>query len=175
MCYPLRTGNVPDPRVIAHLVTGQSKMLRQEHCSESQKSIKTETAVTLLEVDLAHMGGCGVFSDSCSSQCRWARCSERSAACPVVLPLRHLLGPQIPRTWVIISYVLSQIKYLTFYTMSWAREASMALTDAKMIVIEENLIHLIVVEDKGQEGLKVEPAGSPVSCSASDRCWEGGD
>lgn len=46
----------------------------------------------------------------------------------------------------------------------------MALTDAKLIVIEENLIHLIVVEDKGQVGSKVEPAGSPVSCSASDRC-----
>lgn len=46
----------------------------------------------------------------------------------------------------------------------------MALTDAKLTVIEENLIQLIVVEDKGQVGLKVEPVGSPVSCSASDRC-----
>ena len=52
----------------------------------------------------------------------------------------------------------------------------MALTDAKLIAIGENLIHLIVVEDKGQVGLKVEPAGSPVSCSASDRCTgKGGD
>lgn len=51
----------------------------------------------------------------------------------------------------------------------------MALTDAKLIVIEENLIQLIVVEDRGQVGLKVEPVGSPISCSASDRCWKDGD
>lgn len=52
----------------------------------------------------------------------------------------------------------------------------MALTDAKLIAIGENLIYPIVVEDKGQVGLKIEPAGSPVSCSVSDRCTgKGGD
>lgn len=52
----------------------------------------------------------------------------------------------------------------------------MALTDAKLIAIGENLIHLIVVEDKSQVGLKIELVGNPVSCSASDRCpGKGGD
>lgn len=34
-------------------------MLRQKHCSGSKKSVKSESAVTLLEADLAHMGGVG--------------------------------------------------------------------------------------------------------------------
>lgn len=34
-------------------------MLRQKHCSGSQKSVKSESAVILLEADFAHMGGVG--------------------------------------------------------------------------------------------------------------------